>query len=251
MTAESGRPGPDAATGADAPTREEDERYNPRILIEGGTFRMGSADDDRDADDDERPQRPVTVSSFWIQEHQVTNEEYQRFNPSHPLEVGRDRHPVREINWQAAMDYAQWLGGSLPTEAQWEFAARGTEGRKYPWGSDEPTPERANYSGTGFGDTTPAAAFSKGATPEGVHDLAGNVWEWCSDWYGPYSGDEQVDPGGPTDGPARVLRGGSYYFAPGALRGADRSSDSPRSRQDNFGFRVAWVGSGGPDEAGE
>ncbi len=97
------------------------------------------------------------------------------------------------------------------------------------------------------GHTTPATKYPKGVTPEGVHDLAGNTWEWCSDWYGPYSGDEQVDPGGPTDGPARVLRGGSFNYRPRDLRAADRYYSSPAYRVGYNGFRVAWAGSGGLD----
>ena len=113
---------------------------------------------------------------------------------------------------------------------------------KYPWGSDEPTPEHANYD-ENVGDTTPVATYPKGATPEGVHDLAGNVWEWCSDWYGPYTGDEQVDPGGPVvgdieRGAARVLRGGAFTDLPRDVRCASRSWVGPLSRDHDVGFRV-------------
>ena len=224
------------------PTQEEDEKFNPRIHIEGGAFQMGSSDDDPDAYDHEKPKHAVKVSSFWIQEHPVTNVEYKRFNPSHSFDADKERHPVVRVNWQEAMDYAQRLGGSLPTEAQWEFAARGPEGRKYPWGSDELTPEHANYD-SNVGDTTPVATYPKGATPEGVHDLAGNVWDWCSDWYGPYSGDKQVDPGGPVVGDiegdaARLLRGGAFSDLPRDVRCASRSWVGPLSRDHDVGFRV-------------
>ncbi len=230
------------AQAGQVPTQEEDETLNPRIRIEGGTFQMGSGDDDSDARNNEKPQHTVTVSSFWIQEHPVTNEEYKRFKPSHPFDAGREGHPVVEVSWQEAMDYAQWLGGSLPTEAQWEFAARGTEGRKYPWGSDKPTPEHANYD-SNVGDTTPVATYPKGTTPEGVHDLAGNVWEWCSDWHGPYTGDEQVDPGGPAvadieGDAARLLRGGAFDDFPRFVRCAYRRRYVPNYRDYSLGFRV-------------
>jgi len=232
---------PDLNLGDGAPTWEEDEKLNPRILIEGGTFQMGSGDDDPDATDLEKPQHSVTVSSFCIQEHSVTNEEYKRFDASHVYDVGKERYPVVNVTWTESLLYAQWLGCSLPTEAQWEFAARGTEGRKYPWRSEELTPEHANYNWN-VGDTTPVGLYPKGATPEGVHDLAGNVWDWCSDWYGPYTGNEQADPGGPVNdtraSAARGLRGGAFGDLPQFVRCAYRGRDDPGGRDYDIGFRV-------------
>ena len=147
------------------------------------------------------------------------------------------------------MAYAEWLGGSLPTEAQREFAARGTEGRKYPWGDEEPTPELVNFGGN-VGDTTSVKSYPKGTTPEGVHDLAGNVWEWCRDRYGMYPFGEQADPVGSENGSNRVLRGGSFDSDPDELRSAYRSGSLPTGSKHwfcRYGVRVAWSAARGPD----
>ena len=211
---------------------------NPRIFIEGGTFMMG---EDTDA---ARPVHQVTVSSFWIQEHEVTNEEYRRFVPGHRFPSGQERYPVVNVTWQQTMDYAASLGGSLPTEAQWEFAARGAAGRTYPWGNEAPTCDRAHYlecPGGGIGGgTTPVMSKPDGATPEGVHDLAGNAWEWVRDWRGPYDAAAAVDPTGPDSGSVRVLRGGSFDNSPGNLRGSNRNNYGSGDAGGFNGFRVAW-----------
>jgi serine/threonine-protein kinase len=217
----------------------EDERLNPRILIEGGEFLMGEGSDSH----------RVRVSPFYMQQHQVTNEEYRRFSSAHKFENGQERYPVVRVTWQEAKSYAEWLGGSLPTEAQWESAARGTEGRKYPWGKEKPTCERANFRDCGR-KLKAVGSHPDGATPEGVEDLAGNVWEWCSDWFGDYppdGGEVPLDPTGPSSGSARVLRGGSILVTPRALRGADRGRNAPVFSIRSVGFRVVWSAAGGLD----
>ena len=128
---------------------------------------------------------------------------------------------------------------------QWEFAARGRDGRKYPWGDEDPNCERANYSGCGA-TSVAVKSYEAGATPEDIYDLAGNVWEWCRDWYAfAYESTEQTDPEGPESGAARVLRGGSFSSNPWNLRAAYRDLNVPDFRYYTYGFRVAWVGSGG------
>ena len=206
---------------------------------------MGSRDDDPEARDEEKPQHSVTVSDFYLQEHEVTNEEYRRFDPDHDPDAP-DEHPVVNVNWQEAMDYAAWLGGTLPTETQWEFAARGIDGREFPWGDEAPTCERANYSRCRR-TVVAVKSYETGATPEDIYDLAGNVMEWCRDWYAPYEPTGQTDPTGPPESvsSARVLRGGSFGDRPRDLRAALRSYIYPNNRFDFLGFRVAWVGSGG------
>ncbi len=220
-----------------------DDPLNRPIWIEGGTFSMGSDDGQRN----EKPVRRVTVSAFWIQEHPVTNDEYQRFDPDHDFPSGQERYPVVHVNWQQAVDYAASVGGSLPTEAEWEFAARGAEGREYPWGDAKPTCERAHYFGCDPSGTIRVMSRPVGATPEGVHDLAGNVREWVADWYGPYDPSDLDDPTGPASGTSRVLRGGSWGLGPGFLRGAYRSGFDPDSEGGGLGFRVVWALAGGQE----
>jgi hypothetical protein len=211
---------------------------NRRILIAAGTFEMGSADDQ--SDPAERPRHMVGVSPFWIQEHEVTNAEYRRFDPNHDR-LAPDDHPVVNVSWYDAMAYAAWLDGSLPTEAQWEFAARGGSGRTYPWGGEEPTCARANFLECGSAVRPVKSGRAEGQTPEQVYDLAGNVWEWSRDWFGEYSSGLQKDPLGPPTGSARVVRGGSFLNAGYDLRGVNRYSSPPDVRDPSLGFRVVWL----------
>lgn len=232
-------------TGADAPSWARDERLNPRILFEGDEFQMGSPE--RVAYPDEQPQQRARVSRFWLQQHEVTNEEYRRFEPEHGFTPGHERYPVVNVTWNEALAYAEWLGGSLPTEAQWEFAARGAGGRKYPWGEEEPTCARANFNNCGW-RLKAVGIHPEGATPKGVEDMAGNAWEWCWDWYADrYPPSPQTDPPGPASGSVRVLRGGSFISGPGYLRAAYRGYYDPGFLGHDIGFRVAWSAEGGLD----
>ena len=226
FTANLGRPRPDVG---------EDERLNPRISIAGGGFQMGEGSEEH----------PVTVSAFQIQEHEVTNAEYRRFDPSHDRDAAEE-HPVVNVTWFDAMAYAAWLGGSLPTEAQWEFAARGAESRTYPWGDEQPTCDRANFGECGFNLLPVRGDREDGKTPDGVYDMAGNAWEWVGNWFGEYPAVEQTDPAGPPTGgvSARVLRGGSFFGGADALRGAFRLGYVPEFRFEFGGFRVAWSSAG-------
>jgi len=236
---------------------------------------MGAQKDDGNAPgydpqavDRESPVRRVTLSPFTLARHPVTNAEYGVFvrdsgkeAPAHweegRIPEGKEDHPVVHASWKDAVAFCEWLSSRLskdseervvrlPTEAEWEYAARGSEGRRFPWPEEkgEPTDRLANF-GDSVGDTTPVGSYPEGATPEGVHDLAGNVWEWCSDRFGEYPPDDEESPTGPKDGASRVLRGGSFSFAPRYLRAAFRLDGHPGYRYGLIGFRVLVESPGG------
>jgi formylglycine-generating enzyme required for sulfatase activity len=233
--------------------------YNPppatlygveRVRLAGGEFYMGDGGASRESlgadDGDAVGGRPrVRVSPFYLQRHEVTTAEYRRFKPSHQPDTPGD-HPVSHVSWFDAMTYAAWLGGSLPTEAQWEFAARGATGRMYPWGDEAPSRERANYQ---HGTTMPVGSFPEGATPELIYDLAGNLWEWCRDGSSPAASRALqpnailVDPVGSADTNTRVLKGGSYFNDERFLKNAGRNFLHPDALESVVGFRVAWPAS--------
>ena len=216
------------------------DALNRPILIAGGTFISGSDDWDTGvvpgspySKRDEYP-RPRTVRSFWMQEHEVTNEEYRRFDAGHAFPVGEERWPVVNVTWREAMAYATSVGGSLPTEAQWEFAARGAGRREYPWGNSEPTCERVHYRSCDPRRPTEVMARAEGATPERIHDLAGNVAEWVMPiWFDPVRT--------PVNDDSRRLRGGSFLSPPFALRSAHRVNYLHSGfASEDVGFRVVW-----------
>lgn len=212
----------DAKRGDGAPDWAADEALNRRILIEGGEF-MTATGSDLTGEDNQPVAKLVTVPSFFIQEHEVTNEEYRRFDQKHHFEPGKNRYPVVRIPCWKAEKYAKWLGGRLPTRTEWEYAARGAEGRTYPWGEAKPTCDLANYKGCGE-QIKEVGSHENGKTPEGVHDLAGNVREWV----GGYGGE------------SRPLRGGSFLSDPMDLRSDRPDSGHVEFKLKDIGFRVAW-----------
>ncbi len=230
-------PPPQPPAGLDVASWAQVEALNPIVRIGGGSFEMGS--DGGQAN--EAPAHPVTLSPFYLQQREVTNAEYQRFYARHRFMPGTEDKPVLGLTWGEAREYAQWLGGDLPTEAQWEFAARGAAGRRYPWGEATPSCERANFLGCGApADVRPVGGREAGATPEGILDLAGNAPEWVLDWFGGYDRGSKTDPRGPANGSQRVLRGGSFGLGEDPLRATARYAMQPDIPGNGNGFRVAW-----------
>jgi len=222
----------------------------PMVLIPAGEFAMGS---DR-GQDDEQPVHRVSVKAFYLDALEVTVSRYAEFlmsqKPDPPFkwnEASDGPHvnkPVVGVNWYDARDYCRWVGRRLPTEAEWELAARGADGRMYPWGSTHPTKGHANAGQTkwrGYDTLTNVGQFELGKTPNGVYDLAGNLWEWVADWYDAayYQFSPRENPSGPSAGPLRVLRGGAWNNDSKAIRSANRAGYAPDARRNDVGFRCA------------
>jgi len=232
------------------------------IVIPGGTFWMGSNETEALADEDEMPRHEVTLGTFPIYTHEVTNAMYARCveagacAPVQILEGGPTahyddpafaEHPVVGVDWNMADDYCTWAGGRLPTEAEWERAARGDlEGRRYPWGDDIdasrgnflPEPTLKRHRGTRAVGAYPPNGF-------GLFDMAGNVWEWVADWYAPdtYRTGTTDNPRGPAQGVFRVVRGGSWVSHDiDQLRCAHRHKVPPDTYAYSIGFRVVYSG---------
>ena len=209
---------------------------------------MGSRSDDPDAQPDEIPQRTVTVSSFWIDQTEVTNARYQAcvdagecapiVTPRADMDSRPDL-PVQGVAWREAAAYCAWVGRRLPTEAEWEKAARGTDGRRYTWGNALDAHARVNIDFR-VGDVNDVGTNPDDRSPYGALDMAGNAPEWVADWYrrDAYAAATMVDPPGPTSSSVRVQRGGAWNAAPAAARAANRFWAFP-DRNDFTGFRCA------------
>ena len=203
--------------------------------------------------DNERPQRTVFVDAFYIDKYEVTNKQYKRFlaetgyEPKQYLDYpphDDPNFPAAVLQWEDAVAYANWAGKRLPTEAEWEKAARGTDGRFWPWGSEWDGTKLSGNDGTGLKDgykeTAPVGQFPQGASPYGAHDMAGNFWEWVSDWYDPNyyrTSPPNVNPKGPETGDGHVLKGGGWAENLDFTRCASRLGGNPGSLL--RGFRCA------------
>jgi sulfatase modifying factor 1 len=277
-----------------ASAQETGEKYKDMVLIPAGEFLMGSTKEQvkkvtesyngkKPWFGNETPQRSVSLKAFYIDKYEVTNSQYKKFvdatgyrvpyvsepwaqkynwkdgtYPPYPLGMGR--RPVVLVSYEDALAYAKWAGKRLPTEAEWEKAARGTDGRIYPWGNEWDS-SRCNSAERIFGRpvitfnqtriweqqfkikaafsvfTDPVGKYESGKSPYGCYDMAGNVWEWTSDWYEPYPGSSYItEEYGKT---YKVLRGGSWYNGRIVLRCPNRNRSFPSYRSANFGFRCA------------
>ncbi len=247
---------------------------------------MGS--EDKDAPDNQKPSHNVTLASFCIDSHEVTAGAYKacvdfgkcrrpknqvdwpKITPADrelysPIctfgDPARTDHPINCLSWQMANDYCQSADKRLPTEAEWEYATRGPDGRVYPWGDEEPTALHLNACGNecsawgkqhgtllealypandGFATTAPVGSFPKGRSRFGPYDVVGNVWEWTSSWFGDYSAEAQSNPSGPENGERRVIRGGAFNGSYSSwLHPSFRYGQVPLAQSHGIGFRCA------------
>jgi len=225
----------------------------------------------RSAFADETPEHLVTLSSYWIDQTEVTNRQYQRCVEVGGCQPPEDLHsmagetyfgeprfgdyPVIWVGWDQADAYCSWAGGRLPTEAEWEYAARGPQGRLFPWG-DAFDPARLNYCDCrcplgpndplhddGYAETSPVGSYPSGISWCGALDMAGNVREWVSDWYGPYLEAAVDNPAGPLTGDSKIPRGGSWLDLADNLRSTNRGGNALDYSRHKVGFRCAVAAS--------
>jgi formylglycine-generating enzyme required for sulfatase activity len=249
-------------------------------FVPGGSFMMGSEVEDVLAGDDEMPKHLVLLDAFYIDKYEVSVEQYAAFlnrqggyeeacdgvdcvlpreragYTSYLVEeevgdgavryaplTGFADYPVNHVSWHGASAYCEWVGARLPTEAEWEYAARGSDDRIYPWGNEPPDPTRAVYQSEDFENMKPVDALPAGASPFDVYGLAGSLWEWTADWYAEdyYEESTSANPTGPESGFTRALRGGSWPFNNEAdrIRAANRWSLDPSFISATVGFRCA------------
>ena len=241
------------------------------VYVPAGKFYMGALEYDEQSNQDEFPLREVNLDAFWIDRTEVTNAMFAAFlntkgvetagglpwyevsspdaqifvrGPLWVVEDGFEDHPIVEVTWEAANAYCEWVGRRLPTEAEWEKAARGPEGLIYPWGDEPPNCGLVNFwTGSTFCAEGAASvgSFPAGASPSGALDMSGNVWEWTSDWYDEryYQNAANDNPTGPTSGNAKVFRGGAWESGPRNLRASDRNMDHTNAARYRLGFRCA------------
>ena len=217
------------------------------VLVEGGTFTMGATSEQgSEAESDEKPAHRVTVGDFYIGKYEVTQAQWKAVMGSNPSCFKGDDLPVENVSWNDVQEFIRKLNAltgrtyRLPTEAEWEYAARGgnkSQGYKYAGSNNIETV--AWYYGNSGSKTHPVGG--KSPNELGLYDMSGNVFEWCSDWYGSYSSGSLTNPQGPSSGSGRVLRGGSWGYYSGSCRVSFRNYDYPGSGGLNLGFRLVLV----------
>jgi len=217
------------------------EYEHEQVLVPAGEFIMGSDS----GESREQPVHAVYLDAFFIDKYEVTNAQWNEYTQAtgKSTKSGSDDHPVVSVTWFNARDYCAWAGMRLPTEAEWEKAARGTNGCTYPWGEGIDS-SKVKYwdSGDDYDNgMTSVGMFPEGVSPYGAHDMAGNINEWVADWYdnGYYASSPSSNPQGPTDGSYRVFRGGWWQSDPFSLRTSWRNARDPSLSYDYIGFRCA------------
>lgn len=219
------------------------------VYVPGGTFPMGNPHPGA-ASGDEAPVHQVTLDAYWIDKTEVSNAEYRAcveagvcrparyWDEPVYARFGGDDLPVVGVSWDDAVAYCSWTGGRLPTEAEWEYAAAGPEGRRFPWGDEPPTCDRAQFA-LCEGEVLPVGSLPNGASWVGALDLSGNVSEWVADYYWPYSADPQTNPTGPEHGTSRVIRGGLWFRMEFQITTHGRFNYWPDGRSITVSFRCA------------
>ena len=234
------------------------------VLIPSGFFKMGL----NDGLDDERPEHRVFLDSFYIDKYEVSAKDFSiflnaknnvkgyyldnkfgtlMFNGKFQPRTGLEKFPINNVNWRAANEYCKWKDKRLPSEAEWEKAARGENANTYPWGNQSPSPKLARYNQTWTKETkhkvlVPVDSLKEGKSIYGLYNMAGNVKEWVDDWYfREYykETDEYANPKGPIGGEFKVIRGGSWRDLKGFIYSSFRNNGTSNSRMDDYGFRCA------------
>jgi len=220
------------------------------VDIPGGTFLMGSPETEAGRNDDE-VQHEVTLSAFKMSKYTITVEQYNAFCNSTGRRkpfygpYGTDKSPVTQVTWHDAQAFAEWMGCRLPTEAEWEYAARANTTTPFYTGECLST-DQANFNGKepyancekGINRKKPVAVGCFSSNNFGLYDMHGNVIEWCSDWYGAYNANDKINPKGPETGEIKVLRGGGFWLPAERNRSACRSCDPQGNRGAGLSFRV-------------
>jgi formylglycine-generating enzyme required for sulfatase activity len=234
--------------------KEADQKKEPKVAVtaglfemvyvQGGAFTMGCTSEQNDCDDDEKTTRRVTLSDYYIGKYEVTQAQWKAVMDDNQSSFKGDNLPVECVSWDDIQEFLRKLNAQtgknyrLPTEAEWEFAARGgNKSKGYKYSGSNSVTNVAYYKVNSGKKTRPVG--EKSANELGIYDMSGNVWEWCSDWYGAYSGAEQTDPVGAASGTDRVYRGGSWNRDAVNMRVADRNSGKPYDRDYVLGFRLA------------
>jgi formylglycine-generating enzyme required for sulfatase activity len=237
------------------------------VAVEGGTYQMGCTPEQKKCDGDEKPAHTVTLDDFAISRYEITNAQYAAFLNHNGIErdgrdgrtalihvgnsfcqieyengkfkaaPGKADHPVVEVTWNGAQAFCQWAGGRLPTEAEWEYAARGgPKAKPTHYSGSNQVDSVAWYDRNARGKTHPVG--SKKPNELGLYDMSGNVWEWCFDWYEAYPSKSRHNPTGPKRGETVVVRGGSWLYYGSFCRVSNRASSAPDYAFNNYGFRI-------------